>query len=155
MRAFAMGVPYSVPKLSQAVDDARAAGSVSHSLRPIYCHDHEDASLSSGALWMAMFGRPGRLILGPFEFEGKPGIEGTFSKLGVLADPDYSFIQGVLLIVHPWDSPAEIWVLLRSADWELWRSTPEIPQAALKLIGACHNDDLDGNGFALSRLEWS
>lgn len=119
-------------------------------LRPAYCDDHLFSKAVTGELWMLGFGNNGMLIHGMPEFEGKPCIEGTLEKIGILADPEFSYVAGLLLMIHPWKQPSEIWGLFRSQDMENWNSNhPEIIKTLLKITGNNWNDCRDSNGWQL------
>ena len=118
-------------------------------LRPVYCDDSLFPTPVTGDLWMLAFGRQGMLIHDVPEFEGKPCVQGTFEKLGLLAE--YDFIRGLLIVVHPWQRPAEVWGLFREKDWSDWMDQPEHPcERIFELVGDDWNDDLDSFGFRLN-----
>jgi len=99
---------------------------------------------------MLAFGKPGMLIHGIAEFEGKPGTEGIFDKCGVLFDPEFDNIAGLLLMVHPWQRPTEIWGLFSSQRYAQWEeNNPDIIITIRTLTGVNWNDDMDSNGWAL------
>jgi hypothetical protein len=119
-------------------------------LRPAYCDDNLFRKAVTGDLWMLAFGKPGMLIHGIPEFEGKPCIEGILDKCGILADPEFDYIAGILLMVHPWQRPTEIWGLFSSQRHVLWReNNPNIIKMIRTLTGDNWNDDMDSNGWTL------
>lgn len=120
-------------------------------LRPAYCDNYLFHKSVSGDLWFVAFGRPGAPILGIPEFEGMKCIESTMNKLGILVDDEYSFLKGMLFIVHPLRRPAEIWGLERHGlAEELASSHPELMGVLRKLTGSNWNDDVDRNGWRLN-----
>lgn len=120
-------------------------------LRPAYCDDYMFSKALTGELWMTAFAKPGMLIHGTPEFEGKPCVESIIDKMGVLSDPDFCNIAGILFMIHPWQLPAEIWGLFRSEDLKKWEceSPTTIMETVLSLTGTDWNDDNDSNGWRL------
>lgn len=122
-------------------------------LRPAYFDPRSD-QVVTGDLWMLAFGKPGMLIHGIPEFEGKPGIEGILGKCGILSDPEFDNIAGILIMVHPWQRPAEIWGLLSSQRCNYWEANnPDIMTIILTLTGGNWNDDEDSNGWSIQGAE--
>jgi hypothetical protein len=118
-------------------------------LRPAYCDDYMFAKAVSGELWMLAFCRPGMLVHGIPEFEGKPCIEGTIDKEGLLVE--HENIAGILFMIHPWRYPAELWALLRFVEFWKWVDTDSpVPATVRTLAGNQWNDDLDSNGWQLN-----
>ncbi|NGY05942.1 hypothetical protein [Solimonas terrae] len=118
-------------------------------LRPVYWDDSLFPTPVTGDLWMLGFGRQGMLIHDVPEFEGKPCIQGTFGKAGLLME--FDFIRGVLIVVHPWQRAAEVWGLFREKDCSTWMDEPGHPcEYVFKLVGDQWNDDCDSNGFRLN-----
>ena len=100
---------------------------------------------------MLAFGKPGMLIHGISEFEGKPGIEGFLDKCGILQE--YDNIAGMLLMVHPMGRPAEIWGLFSQQRYIQWEENdPDVIRVLQTLTGNNWNDDVDSNGWALHRV---
>ena len=123
-------------------------------LRPAYCDDYLFPKAVSGELWFVAFGRPGAPILGIPEFEGTKCVESTMEKLGILVDEEYSFLKGVLFIIHPWRRPAEIWGLERlGLAEELSESNSSIVEVLRNLTGTNWNDEADTNGWQLTGAE--
>jgi hypothetical protein len=119
-------------------------------LRPAYCDDYMFSKALSGDLWMVAFAKPGMLVYGCPEFEGKPAIEGIIDKCGILTDPDFNNISGLLFMVHPWGKNPEIWGLFRSTDYFQWEDKiPTVHMAISKLAQDNWNDDKDSNGWQL------
>ena len=119
-------------------------------LRPAYCDDYLFRKTVTGDLWMLAFGKPGMLIHGVPEFEGKPGVEGFLDKCGILSDPEFDNIAGILLMVHPCQRPTEIWGLFNSQRYVQWEeNNPDITTTIRTLTGDNWNDDMDSNGWTL------
>lgn len=119
-------------------------------LRPAYCDDYLFPKAVSGELWFVAFGRPGAPILGIPEFEGKKCVESTMEKLGILVDEEYSFLKGMLFIIHPWRRPAEIWGLERvGLAGELEETSSSLLEVLRNLTGSNWNDEADTNGWQL------
>ncbi len=89
-------------------------------LRPAFCDNLMFPKAVTGELWMVAFARQGMLVHGIPEFEGKPCLEGSLDKFGILVDERFAKIAGLLFIVHPWNYPTEIWGLFRSKDRAVW-----------------------------------
>lgn len=122
-------------------------------LRPVYPDDYMFPKCISGELWMLAFGRPGMLILGNPEFEGKPCVEGFFDKAGILADNEFESIKGLLFIVYPMGRAPEIWGLFRSRDHLDWQDNNKGLLSVMHQLTADNwNDELDVNGFELLPL---
>lgn len=119
-------------------------------LRPAYPDDLMFAKAVSGELWTLAFGKPGMPILGTPEFEGKPCVEGTFEKLGILEDPEFSALAGIIFMIHPWKFPSALWGLFRSADRAAWEDkNPDLLERLTTLTGNLWNDSGDSNGWQL------
>jgi len=119
-------------------------------LRPVYCDDYLFRKPVTGDLWMLAFGKPGMLIHGIPEYGGEPGIEGILAKYGILSDPEFDNIAGILLMVHPQHKPVEIWGLFSSERYVQWEeNNPDITATIRTLIGDNWNDDVDSNGWVL------
>jgi hypothetical protein len=93
---------------------------------------------------MLAFGRLGYLVHGIAEFEGKPAIDGTLDKEGILTA--YPFIRGLIILNTPWRTAAHLGILMREDDAsdEPWGSLIH------QLAGDAWNDDKDANGFRLN-----
>jgi hypothetical protein len=120
-------------------------------LRPAYPDDYLFPKAVTGELWMVAFGNQGMQVLGTPEFEGLPCVEGIFDKVGVLADPDFASVAGLIFMVHPLSGPAQLFGLFRSKDWSDWSdNNPDLVENLLRLTGNNWNDDGDRNGWQLS-----
>ncbi|MCH7479506.1 MAG: hypothetical protein IIA14_15585, partial [SAR324 cluster bacterium] len=123
-------------------------------LRPAYVDTYLFPKAVTGQLWMLAFGKPGMLIHGIPDFEGKRCIEGIMEKEGILIDAEFNDVEGMLIMVHPWGKPSELWGLFRRADYIKWREqAPEILETLLPLICDNWNDDVDSNGWCLPRIK--
>jgi hypothetical protein len=119
-------------------------------LRPAYC-DYMFSKAVSGELWMIAFAQPGAPILGIPEFEGKPGVESIMEKSGILSDPDYEYISGILLMIHPWRKNTDIWGLYSYGKFVTWQDNePDVVNTLLSLTGNDWNDNKDTNGWQLN-----
>lgn len=117
-------------------------------LRPAYLDDYMFPKAVTGDLWTLAFGKVGMLILGIPEFEGKPCVEGTFDKVGILEDDEFSAVAGLIFMIHPWQRPSELWGLFRGADIRKWQDgEPALLEQILALTGKCWNDCGDTNGW--------
>jgi len=120
-------------------------------LRPAYCDDYMLSKAVSGDLWIIAFAQPGVPILGIPEFEGKPGVESIMTKSGILIDPDYEYIAGILLMIHPWNKDTDIWGLYSYDKFTTWEDNePDVMKTLLSLTGNNWNDDKDTNGWQLN-----
>ena len=120
-------------------------------LRPAYPCDYLFPKAVTGELWMIAFGCEGMLILGNPEFEGKPCVEGTFKKMGILIDPEYESVAGIIFMVHPLGGPTQLYGLYRSKDWINWNDNNQnIAEGLLLLTNNNWNDCGDSNGCKLS-----
>lgn len=119
-------------------------------LRPAYCDDYLFPKAISGDLWMLSFAKPGMLIFGQPEFEGKPCIEGFSITNGLLNE--YEVIDGIIFMIFPMQNKPELWGTFRSKDFHNWENTNKpIKRLLLKLVSSNWNDELDTNGFQLSK----
>lgn len=120
-------------------------------LRPVHWDTAMFGAPVTGEMWMLAFGQEGMLIHSVPEFEGKPGIEGVFGKRGILVDPHFAFVSGLLLVVHPLGAPAEFRGLFRAKDVTRWCDhSPHACEQVLTMVGSSWNDDLDSRGFDLT-----
>jgi len=117
-------------------------------LRPVYWADYPFPTPVSGDLWMLAFGKPGMLVFGRPEFEGKSSIEGTFQKRGILSDPDFEGVAGIIVMTYSLDGQAELFGLFRENDWDSWE--PCDWQVVTSIVDDFWNDELDSNGWKLS-----
>lgn len=87
------------------------------------------------------------LVHGLPEFEGKPGVQGSFEKLGLLHE--HPCISGMLIVVHPWHRPAELWGLFRERDWVSWSDQQNHPSDNIfTMLQPKWNDDLGSMGWS-------
>lgn len=114
-------------------------------LRPAYHDDYLFSKAVTGDLWMMAFAKPGMLIHYCPEFEGKPCIEGRITKNGILADPEFDSIAGMLFIIHPLRKKSEIWGLVREKDCD----AHDLMDVVVTITGNNWNDDKDTNGWDL------
>ncbi|WP_427501330.1 hypothetical protein ACQE3E_06195 [Methylomonas sp. MED-D] len=133
--------------ISPAITDNRT-------LRPAYCDDYLFPKAITGDLWMLAFAKPGMLVLGCPEFEGKPCIEGVIQKLGILADEEFANISGLLVVVYPLGEKPSIYGLYRGADHDKWVDEGASFSGVLEsLTNQNWNDDTDSNGWQLGGRE--
>jgi len=119
-------------------------------LRPAYCDDCMFKKSVSGELWMMAFAELGAPILSAPEFEGKPCVESIASKVGILSDPNFDMVSGILFMIHPWQRPTEIWGLYNHEKFKAWNDKePNIIKALLSITGSNWNDSRDSNGWQL------
>jgi hypothetical protein len=119
-------------------------------LRPAYCDDYMFTKAISGELWMMAFAYPGTPVLCTPEFEGKPCVESILEKVGILNDPNFDMISGILFMIHPWRRDSEIWGLYNYEKYASWcDSKPEIIETLIALTKDNWNDDMDTNGWQL------
>ena len=118
-------------------------------LRPSYPESRLFPTSITGQLWAVGFGRPDMIVQSEPEFEGKPCVEGELAKLGILVDPDFEPILGILFVVHNMNAPAQIWALFRDVE-RLREGNPEVADEINKLAGTAWNDYRDHNGWQLS-----
>jgi len=85
------------------------------------------------------------------EFEGKQSEDRLLGKYGILADPAYSNIAGMLFIIHPLSKKKpDIWGLFRSRDLNTWdNENPNIKRNLFTLVGQNWNDEADTNKLNL------
>lgn len=120
-------------------------------LRPAYCDGYLFPKAITGDLWMLAFAKPGMLVHASPECEGKPCIESTLQKVGILADTDYSNISGLLVVVYPLSGKPDIYGLYRSAEHDSWTDDSTNLAAILnKLASDNWNDETDSNGWQLN-----
>lgn len=120
----------------------------SYVLRPAYCDGYRAIS---GDLWMIACAQPGAPILGIPEFEGKPGVESIMTKSGILSDPAYEHVAGILLMIHPRNKDTDIWGLYAYDKFTTWEDNePDVVTTLLSLTGSNWNDDKDTNGWQLN-----
>lgn len=119
-------------------------------LRPAYLDDFMFSKAVTGDLWTLAFGKIGMPILGNPEFEGRPCVEGTFDKVGILEDDEFSVVAGLIFMVHPWQRSSELWALFRKTDHDQWEDTnTDLLKTLFSLTGHLWNDCRDSNGWRL------
>jgi len=119
-------------------------------LKPAYCDDFLFKKAVSGELWMMAFAHPGTPVLCTPEFEGNPCVESTMEKSGILVDPDFDMVSGILFMIHPWQRDTEIWGLYRHERCATWcDSEPKVFKTLIALTKNNWNDDKDTNGWQL------
>lgn len=119
-------------------------------LRPAYCDDYLFNKSVSGDLWMMAFANPGMPVLGIPEFEGKPCVEMIMEKFGILNNPDFKMVSGILFMVHPWRKETEVWGLYRNKNFEYWNDNEfEVLELLYSITKNNWNDDMDTNGWQL------
>ena len=116
-------------------------------LRPLYPDPHFAGAQISGALWMSAFGKPGTDLFGFSDFEGASNSEGVFQKEGILLDPQFADVRGLIWVSHGWNVPTALWALLRGSD--LGAAGNLAPGVIQSLVGEGWNDEVDRNGPAL------
>lgn len=121
-------------------------------LRPVYCDDYMFNKAVSGELWMMAFANPGTPVLCTPEFEGKPCVESILEKAGILVDPNFDMVSGILFMIHPWQRDTEIWGLYNYEKYASWNdSEPKIVETLMALTNDNWNDDKDTNGWQLQK----
>ena len=121
----------------------------SASLRPVAFGYPEGWQVRSGAYWNLAFGRPDHLVFGIVEFEGKPSVEGTLERLGILHE--HPEIRALLLIVHSLDEEPVFYGLKRQVDDDKWLDEDKtMGEAFFALTGENWNDDGDTMGWRLT-----
>ena len=99
---------------------------------------------------MMAFTKPEMPVLGIPEFEGKPCVESFSNKAGILVDPAFDMVAGILFMIHPWQRPAEIWGLFDYYKYQSWRDNERSTVDLLTAItGKNWNDSRDSNGWQL------
>ncbi len=117
-------------------------------LRPSYPDDRLFPTCITGTLWTMAFGKLGMLIQSEPEAEGKPCVEGELDKFGILKDPDFAAVKGILFVIHPLSSPPRIWALFRDFN-EMSDNNGDVLEEVLKIVGKGWNDGVDTNGWQL------
>jgi len=131
------------------IDSARTGNSM---LRPIVPGWPQPHSVSTGVLWTVGFGHVDQLVHWEPEFEGKPAIEGRLGRQGILENPDYQDVKGILFVVHA-HRGVNIYGLWRSKDhahW--WDHEQELADVLVRLTKNNYNDELDTYGFHLMEV---
>lgn len=118
-------------------------------LRPVAAGYPQRWSVRTGTLWTVGFGSVGQLVHRIPEFEGLPGLEGQLGRQGVLSHPDFKVLAGLLFVVHPLRGKPKIYGLMREEDRE--GRGPHVVAAFDKLVGSRWNDELDSNGWKLTK----
>jgi hypothetical protein len=120
-------------------------------LRPIVPGFPHKWSVRTGTLWTLGFGSVGQLVHGTPEFEGLPGIEGKLEREGVLINPNYEKVAGVLFVMHRLSEEPTLYGLRRDADAQCWESKrPDLSTIFHALVDKDWNDDRDSNGWRLT-----
>lgn len=122
-------------------------------LRPFYFEDYTFKTSVSGDLWMIAFSRPGMLIMGSPEFEGKPCVESITEKFGVLVDDEYDGIAGVIFFLSSMSGSTKHFGLFRTREMELWNRDGDRTWDVLESLISAWNDELDTNGWDLNVQE--
>lgn len=63
-----------------------------------FYHESSMKSIASGVLWNTAFGQVGEMIYKPIEFEGRPNIDSSLTRNGILVD--YSYIKGLVFATY-------------------------------------------------------
>lgn len=121
-------------------------------LRPLVTCWPQGHSEHTGVLWTVGFGQIDQEIRGEPHFEGHTNIEGVLDRQGVLVNPQFDSVAGVLYILHPLKEVPRLYGLWKGARFEEWRRTkPELYATLGKLVGSDWNDEYDSNGANLTR----
>lgn len=129
------------------IDSARTGNSM---LRPVTPGWPNAWSVNTGVLWTLGFGHVDQFVHSEPEFEGKPAIEGRLGRQGILENPDYQDVKGILFVVHS-HRGAAIYGLWRSKDHTYWWDhEQDLAQVLVKLTQNNYNDELDTYGFNLT-----
>lgn len=119
-------------------------------LRPVEFGYPDDWNIRSGVFWNLAFGKAEHLVFGLPEFDGNPSVEGTLNRVGLLEE--YPEIQALVLIVQPWNDAPRFYGLKRESDKDRWCAELEaLAKAFFALVGDDWNDELDTNGYALTK----
>lgn len=119
-------------------------------LKPTYCDDFMFNKAVSGELWMMAFSQIGAPVLGIPEFEGMSCVESIMSKLGILSDPNFDMVAGILFMIHPWGKSTEICGLYNHKNVDLWNTNGlNIFETLMAITGKNWNDEIDTNGWQL------
>ncbi len=79
-----------------------------------------------------------------------PWIEGRLDSVGVLADPEYADVAGILFMIHPFQKPWEVGGLFRASDLSRWEAeAPDLLEAMMVATDGKWNDCGDSNGGKL------
>lgn len=120
-------------------------------LRPVASGFPRSTDLQTGVLWTIAFGDVGQLVHTAPEFDGGVAIEGPLGRQGILVHPDYSRIEGLILVIHRMSSPPRLYGLWRSSNYHAWQeSMHHVAATARKLTGDNWNDENDSNGWTLT-----
>ena len=118
-------------------------------LRPIVAGYPREWSLATGGLWTLAFGEMDQPVHCEPEFEGKPAIEGTLGRQGILRHPDNHDVLGLFFLVHPLREKPNLYALWRYKDEDMWRLSGSAAEARFRLCESLWNDDRDSNRHAL------
>lgn len=121
-------------------------------IMPYYTDHHK--YITTGELWTMACGEIGMLIKYHPSVEGHQCISGTLQSCGILRNPAYDCIAGILFIHHDLHNQHNIYGFYRDDDFglntkELKHCSGNIYQILKQLHGKSWNDMHDSNTFAL------
>lgn len=122
-------------------------------LKPLSTGWPHDYSRHTGVLWTIGFGQLEQGIEGEPHFEGHSNIEGRLERQGILVNPQFASIAGLLFVIHPMREQPRIygiWKQERFACWE--RSQPNLSAALKTLVGNNWNDEGNSNSNLLNEM---
>lgn len=120
-------------------------------LRPVAFGFPRQTDVQTGVLWTIAFGDVGHLIHGAPDFEGAAALEGLLGRQGILVNPDYLCIEGLILVIHSLSAPPTLYGLWRSSNYHAWQDKmPDIAAVVRNLTGNNWNDEKDSNGWSLT-----
>lgn len=120
-------------------------------LRPLATGWPHDYSEHTGVLWTVGFGQIDQEIRGEPHFEGHPNVEGVLGRQGILVNPQFESVAGVLYMLHPLREASRLYGLWKGARFEEWRQAKlELCTTLENLVGNDWNDENDSNGANLT-----
>ena len=120
-------------------------------LKPMHKEEQERFWDHTGILWTVAFGQMNDEVRGFRRDEEESNVQGTLDLQGVLVDPQFGSVAGILFIVHPANGDSKLfgaWNSARFADWS--RTQPDLVEALNKLVGTDWNDEANSNATNLN-----
>ena len=104
-------------------------------LKPLSTGWPHEYSEHTGVLWTLGFGELEQQVVGEPEFQGQSNVEGALDRLGILVNPQFVSVAGLLFIINPMRDEPRLYGLSNRARFDDWRrDQPDLVQALAHLL---------------------
>jgi hypothetical protein len=115
-------------------------------LKPMHKEDSEQFWDHTGILWTVSFGQMNDEVRGFRRDEEESNVQGTLDLQGILVDPQFDSVAGILFIMHPANGDSKLFGTWNSERFAAWsRTQPDLVEALNKLVGTDWNDEANAN----------